>query len=150
MNKPVEKYTNEEEFQQLAKWWVDKLNLNNWQILFQYKKDLAYDEERQAYGLTYPDHLLQYAVIMISDKGCMELTIIHELLHLNLTYSTLDLRTNVDVDELPVLESNLMHRNLEEMAKTLLRVKYPEIDRSYFEVDFKSFVEFAKEQLVNN
>ena len=38
MNKPVEKYTNEEEFQQLAKWWVDKLNLNNWQILFQYKK----------------------------------------------------------------------------------------------------------------
>lgn len=150
MNKPVEKYTNEEEFQQLAKWWVDKLNLNNWQILFQYKKDLAYDEERQAYGLTYPDHLLQYAVIMISDKGCMELTIVHELLHLNLTYSTLDLRTNVDVDELPVLESNLMHRNLEEMAKTLLRVKYPEIDRSYFEVDFKSFVEFAKEQLVNN
>lgn len=150
MNKPVEKYTNEEEFQQLAKWWVDKLNLNNWQILFQYKKDLAYDEERQAYGLTYPDHLLQYAVIMISDKGCMELTIIHELLHLNLTYSILDLKTNVDIDELPVLESNLMHRNLEEMAKTLLRVKYPEIDRNYFEVDFISFVEFAKEQLANN
>ena len=150
MNKPVEKYTNEEEFQQLAKWWVDKLNLNNWQILFQYKKDLAYDEERQAYGLTYPDHLLQYAVIMISDKGCMELTIIHELLHLNLTYSILDLKTNVDIDELPVLESNLMHRNLEEVAKTLLRVKYPEIDRNYFEVDFISFVEFAKEQLANN
>lgn len=150
MNKPVEKYTNEEEFQQLAKWWVDKLNLNNWQILFQYKKDLVYDEERQAYGLTYPDHLLQYAVVMISDKGCMELTIIHELLHLNLSYSTLDLRTNVDIDELPVLEANLMHRNLEEMAKTLLRVKYPEIDRNYFEVDFKSFVEFAKEQLANN
>lgn len=150
MNKPVEKYTNEEEFQQLAKWWADKLNLNNWQILFQYKKDLAYDEERQAYGLTYPDHLLQYAVVMISDKGCMELTIIHELLHLNLSYSTLDLRTNVDIDELPVLEANLMHRNLEEMAKTLLRVKYPEIDRDYFEVDFKSFVDFAKEQLANN
>lgn len=150
MNKPVEKYTNEEEFQQLAKWWVNKLNLNNWQILFQYKKDLTYDEERQAYGLTYPDHLLQYAVVMISDKGCMELTIIHELLHLNLSYSTLDLRTNVDIDELPILEANLMHRNLEEMAKTLLMVKYPEIDRNYFEVDFISFVEFAKEQLANN
>lgn len=147
MSKPIEKYTNEEEFQQLAKWWVDRLNLNNWQILFQYEKELDFDDDRQAYGLTYPDHLLQYAVVMISDRGCMELTIIHELLHLNCSYSTLDLRTNADVDELPVLEANLMHRYLEEMAKTLLMVKYPEIDRSYFEVDFAPFVEFAKEQL---
>lgn len=150
MSKPIEKYTNEEEFQQLAKWWVDKLNLNSWQILFQYEKELDYEGDRQAYGLTYPDHLLQYAVVMISDKGCMELTIIHELLHLNCSYSTLDLRTNVDVDELPVLEANLMHRYLEEMAKTLLMVKYPEIDRSYFKVDFAPFAEYAKEQLKNN
>lgn len=150
MNKPIENYTTEEEFQQLAKWWVDKLNLNNWQILFQYKKDLDCDDERQTYGLSYPDHLLQYAVIMIGDRGCMELTIIHELLHLSLSYSILDLRTDVATDESTTLESNLMHRSLEDMAKTLLMVKYPEIDRSYFAVDFKPFIKLAKEQLANN
>lgn len=150
MNKPVEKYTNEDDFQQLAKWWQYRLGLERWQISFQYSTDadaINPDNDSFAYGMTYPDYVLRYAVVVVGDKGCLELTIVHELLHLLVPYSLLTLKELDESDDASIaFEANTIHRELEAMAKSLLMVKYPDIEWEYFKIDFEDFLKNTKEK----
>lgn len=74
MTKPIEKFTTEEEFQSLCKWWQHRLGLDYWQIQFTYIEN--FDGDRKGYyGISYPNHLIRYARVDISDSGCLELTL---------------------------------------------------------------------------
>ncbi len=148
MTKPIEKFTTEEEFQSLCKWWQHRLGLDYWQIKFNYVKD--FDGDRKGYyGLSYPNHLVRYARVDISDNGCLELTLVHELLHLLVPFALDELETTgaeayVDTPG-DTFKYNIIHRELELLAKSFILAKYPDIDFEYFATDFSNFLKAVEE-----
>ena len=45
MTKPIEKFTTEEEFKSLCKWWQHRLGLDYWQIKFTYIENFEGDRK---------------------------------------------------------------------------------------------------------
>lgn len=148
MMKPIEKFTTEEEFQSLCKWWQHRLGLDYWQIKFTYVENFSGDRKGY-YGVSYPNHLIRYARVDISDSGCLELTLVHELLHLLTPFAieeleTADSKSYVD-NPGDVFKYNIIHRELELLAKSFILAKYPDIDFDYFTIDFCNFLKAIEE-----
>lgn len=147
MTKPIEKFTTEEEFQSLCKWWQHRLGLDYWQIKFTYIENFEGDRKGY-YGISYPNHLIRYARIDISDGGCLELTIVHELLHLLTPFALGELETEGSesyIDKGDIFKYNIIHRELELLAKSFILAKYPDIDFNYFMIDFGTFLKAVEE-----
>lgn len=137
---PIEVFKNEEQFLTCCKEWQERLFLRDWFIRFRLtEEELRDDDGDLLYG--YCTHLMNdnSASIIISNKAelpdikddiflkpCAELTVIHELLHLQFEYA--EAMSDSDSE---ALRSNLTHASLERMAKTLLMTKY-DLDRDWF------------------
>lgn len=140
------KLDSKAEFDELIQYWVDKLFLTDWIIVADLTDELINDKEESGddsdnYGLSYINYLNKEAKIYICNAGnkeslvskCpTELTIIHELLHL--VQPTLIDATTADESRYEMVQ----HSNLEQLAKSLLMVKY-NLDFSWFkkEIDYE-------------
>ena len=138
MGKPIEIFKNDEQFQECCKWWQNKLFLNDWFITFKMIEDYIVDDSSGQIlsGVCEYEFNNKEATITISNtnkscdgvylKNIVEHTIIHELLHLKNEYIS-----DVENPEEKSFHNYISHQSLEEMAKTLLMVKY-NIERDCF------------------
>ena len=147
MNKPITNFQSDAQFQETAKWWQHKLGLDDWLIKYELvDKKIVTNNSAIEYGETMPNYILKYAKIKIANNyGCTELTIVHELLHLLVPFSATDIEyactPNDDNYLQNIFKDGINHRALESLAKSLIMVKYPEIDRDYFMIDLNVFIE---------
>lgn len=132
---PIKKFASKKQFLDYAKWWQNKLLLNNWIIKFELiEKNIDKD------GVPV-DGYCQFSVenceakIVISNVKTAdgvatfsaELTIIHELLHLKREY----LQEGYAAGGEETLSDVYIHQCQELMAKSLLMTKY-NIDYKWF------------------
>lgn len=144
--KPIKKFKTEEQFEEVAKWWQHRLNLDSWFIKFvicetPIPKEEDDDEDIEYLGKTCFNFINKQATIEIDNlHGCVELSLVHELCHLLIPFIELSDMYNVQYEE-NAFRSNVIHQALEELAKDLLLVKYPSIDRDFFmfELDEEGF-----------
>lgn len=138
--KPIEVFKSKEQFLECCKEWQEKLFLRDWFIKYKLtEEELRDDDGNLLYG--YCTHMMNdnSACITVCNKAefpdvedemflkpCAELTVIHELLHLQFEYS--EAMSDADSE---VLRATLTHASLERMAKTLLMTKY-NLDREWF------------------
>lgn len=126
MNKePVIQFKSQKELEECAMYWINKLLLDRHFIvvIFVPKEEIS---GSQGETKNTPDQ--EIALVRIADtvdfgdseyvKICQELTLVHELLHIK--YSLLTFPTNYE-GQIAEYEE---HKNLEQMAKSLLMVKY--------------------------
>ena len=140
-DKPIEYFKNEKEFQKCAKEWQHKLFLDDWFIKFELvNKELYLDDtskETTLFGYcnrVWENHEAVIKISHIKDmkgtvvRGIEELTLVHELLHCLLF--PIDVNPNeADYQTLYMDLDN--HRKIDQLAKSLLMVKY-NIDFDYF------------------
>ena len=122
--------------------------MDYWQIKFTYIENFEGDRKGY-YGISYPNHLIRYARVDISDGGCLELTIVHELLHLLTPFALGELETAGSESYIDnpgdTFKYNIIHRELELLAKSFILAKYPDIDFNYFMIDFDTFLKAVEE-----
>lgn len=135
MSYPIEHFENIEELKSCASYWIKKLFLEDWtiQILQEPYKSSKLNESM---GITHINWVDKAALIYIVDTSsienveeytqriCEELILVHELLHLKWECKCTTLENNEDINI-------IYHSNLEQMAKSLLMVKY-DINFNYF------------------
>ena len=143
MNKePIEVFESKEQFKACCKEWQERLFLNNWFIKFNLTTEEIKDEHGNIlWGVcTHMTEGSAAVITIYNDKGfpsdaeeedmwlkpCAELTLIHELLHLQFEYDD----ATADTDN-ETLRAHLVHSSLERMAKTLLMTKY-DLDKDWF------------------
>lgn len=140
MKEPIVKFTSKEQLQECLDWWKHKLFLDDWVIHWNYS-DFDKEPLNSKYmGNCELDALNKGALITLADydtlpKDCImtlcdEKVLVHELLHLKQEYI-------IAVDgkyESDFLYSSY-HTNLEQMAKSLIMVKY-DLPFEWFDRDF--------------
>lgn len=126
MNKePVIQFKSQKELEECAMYWINKLLLDKQFIVVKFvPRDKIADLQGKTSHMPYQE----WALIEIADtvdfecaelvKVCQELTLVHELLHIK--YSLLDFTSSYE-GQIAEYEE---HKNLEQMAKSLLKVKY--------------------------
>ena len=140
---PIETFKSEEEFTATCEYWKNKLYLTDWIIKFELADDTIKGTEDNLEGISLLgectfNFINKQAFIQLDNThGIAELTLVHELLHLLIPF----MRENCLLCENIELERNIykdafIHQSMEQMAKTLLMVKYPSIDKSFFVKDF--------------
>ena len=149
--KPVKKFKTEEEFMVCAKDWQNKLFLNDWFIKFSLAnegvksekgEELLLDDEL-ILGLTKFSYINKNAEIQIDNtKDCAELSLVHELLHLKEEYIDTayieDGTTSLEVEagnDTYIRSIFKTHQCMEQMAKSLIMIKYPSIDYDFFIIE---------------
>lgn len=124
MKSPIITFESQEQLNELLAYWQDKLFLNNWTV----KAKLVDQEELEGcQGSNSFVHSLMSSFIRISShqeetsvtKECHEQTLVHELLHLK--YNLMDADSKSYESEYLSAEE---HRLLEQLAKSLIMVKY--------------------------
>lgn len=144
MAEPIIEFETEKEFIDCCKWWKDKLGLWDWMIKFNLvapnTKDMTINNTVCA-GITDINFINKQAKIDIENNvGVTELTIVHELLHLFPQFIALEsmAQTGEQIEELlDRFKDNIIHQSLESMAKAFIMVKYPNIDRSFFDIEMQ-------------
>ena len=143
MSEPIQVFESNEQFLACAKEWQDRLFLNDWFIKFKMteEEELKDDNDTPLWGFCQQGANENSAYITIYNKidfdsinaeeklwlkPCAELTLIHELLHLQFEYSEALSDENNEI-----LREHLTHASLERMAKSLLMAKYG-IEREWF------------------
>lgn len=127
METPIIKFTSDEQVNECLKWWKEKLFLTDWIIHWDIKPFNSFPLDSVYMGHTDMDFVNKGALITLADYDtlpqdcimtlCDEKVLVHELLHLVYPiYSK-------DNYEAFVLE-NAEHSRLEQMAKSLIMVKY--------------------------
>ena len=149
--KPVKKFKTEEEFMACAKEWQKKLVLTDWFIRFSLADDgvktkqgdeLTVDDD-MILGLTKFSYINKNAEIQIDNtKDCAELSLVHELLHLKEEYIDTayieDGTTSLEVEagnDTYIRSIFKTHQCMEQMAKSLIMIKYPSIDYDFFIIE---------------
>lgn len=140
---PIETFKSEEEFIATCEYWKNKLYLTDWIIKFKLTDDVIKEtadnlEGIQLLGECSFNFINKQALIQVDNThGVAELTLVHELLHLLIQFMSEDclLCENIELER-NVYKDALVHQSMEQMAKTLLMVKYPSIDKSFFVKDF--------------
>ena len=124
MNTPVITFESQQQAEEYLAYWQEKLFLNNWVI----KVKLVEPEEIEGcQGSNSFVHSLMSSLISISKyheeglvtKECHEQTLVHELLHLK--YNLMDSEEESYESAFLSMEE---HRLLEQLAKSLIMVKY--------------------------
>jgi len=136
--KPIMYFKSDEEFQECCRWWQHKLFLDDWFIKFHLQDGIIEDSSMgdSLDGYVEYNWSNKEADIVIGnvknhvDGACTinvaELTIVHELLHIKDEYLT-----DMEDKDARTFHKYIAHRALEEMAKSLIMVKYG-VDRDYF------------------
>lgn len=138
MKTPILKFTSGEQVTKCLKWWQKKLFLTDWIIHWNIAPFSTPPLNELYMGHTDMDYVNKCAVVTLADQNtlpqdcvmtlCDEHTLVHELLHLVYpTYSK-------DSYEAFALE-NAEHSRLEQMAKSLIMVKY-DLPFKWFDRDF--------------
>lgn len=140
MSKPIEVFSSQEELNECLKWWQHRLYLDGWEIracVVDCITDADGNEMDGSVGLNQCAFVVSQSYIQIlSESGfnrtnsmcghiCMEKTLVHELLHC--IYGWIEGHESYEGVYLMGKE----HQQLEQMAKTLVMVKYG-LDYDYF------------------
>lgn len=142
---PIETFKSKEQFQETCKYWKDKLFLNDWFIKFSLveasiKDDSEQFEGKELLGECSFNFINKTAQIQIDNKHCIaELTLVHELLHLIPAFISEDSLIPENIQEdFNVYREAIVHQSMEQMAKSLILVRYPKIDKDFFfrELDY--------------
>ncbi len=128
MKKPICEFKNQKELNKCLKWWCKKLFLTDWiikaKIIPQSEFELP-DSSGENLMIfeqkTAQIHLLEYKAASENSftKYCQEKVLVHELLHCKYNY----MQDSNGSYEGKFLDAH-DHQTLEEMAKTLIMVKY--------------------------
>ena len=140
---PIESFKSEEEFTATCEYWKNKLYLTDWIIKFKLVDDIIKETADNLEGINLLgecsfNFINKQALIQVDNThGVAELTLVHELLHLLIQFMSEDclLCENIELER-NVYKDAIIHQSMEQMAKTLLMVKYPSIDKSFFVKDF--------------
>ena len=140
---PIETFKSEEEFTATCEYWKNKLYLTDWIIKFELANDTIKETDDNFEGIpllgecTF-NFINKQAFIQVDNThGIAELTLVHELLHLLIQFIREDCLVCENIElERNIYKDALIHQSMEQMAKTLLMVKYPSIDKSFFVKDF--------------
>lgn len=140
---PIETFKSEEEFTATCEYWKNKLYLTDWIIKFELADDTIKETDDNLEGInllgecTFNFINKQAFIQLDNTHGIAELTLVHELLHLLIPFMREDCLVceNIELDR-NLYKDAIIHQSMEQMAKTLLMVKYPSIDKSFFVKDF--------------
>ncbi len=138
--KPIEVFQSQEQLKECLKWWQDKLCMNDW-ILSASVKSVDEMDCKDDQGENLMIHSRKVAEIRILKKTdmpddsvakrflrhCDEQILVHELLHC--LYDWMDPGNNPSYEA--VYTDEIEHQKLDQMAKTLIMVKY-DLPLSYF------------------
>ena len=140
---PIESFKSEEEFTATCEYWKNKLYLTDWIIKFELADDTIKETEDNLEGISLLgectfNFINKQAFIQLDNThGIAELTLVHELLHLLIPFMREDCLVCENIElERNLYKDAIIHQSMEQMAKTLLMVKYPSIDKSFFVKDF--------------
>ena len=124
---PINEFPSQETANSVLKWWMDKLCMNDWIISVSVvqKEDMSepersgeismfFESKEAAIRILNPKCYPQEAIT----KYCAELFLVHELLHTR--YNWLVCENTYEGKYVDEME----HQNLDQMAKTLIMVKY--------------------------
>ena len=136
--KPVERFTSQKELDSCLKWWQRKLGLENWVISATCVKQKKLDPGSEGENLLSFDNresiirLMRYEDYSKKSKFrvCQEKVLVHELLHC--IYCPIMPDKTYEAKFLSIMS----HQQLEQMAKTLIMVKY-NLSLSYFDCSKK-------------
>lgn len=147
---PIVSFKDEEEFLSVAKDWKDKLFLGDWLIKFTLRKEKNLGETEdgaEKLGLCAYDILNKQAVISVANgEGTIaEFTLVHELLHCLTEYGSCD-NLDEEMDAIEAFYRRSIHSRLNQMAKSLLLAKYPNIDKEFFSIELEAFVRSMEEE----
>lgn len=140
---PIESFKSEEEFTSTCEYWKNKLYLTDWIIKFELADDTIKETEGNLEGISLLgectfNFINKQAFIQLDNThGIAELTLVHELLHLFIPFMREDCLVCENIElERNLYKDAIIHQSMEQMAKTLLMIKYPSIDKSFFVKDF--------------
>lgn len=132
--KPIEEFETQDNLDIAVKWWQEKLFLTGWVISASVCERREFESGDDLCGENVFDMVNKSCVIRILRKEeygdriikyCAERILVHEMLHLK--YNWLGAPDTLEGNYFDVMEHSL----LEEMAKTLIMVKYG-LDFDYF------------------
>lgn len=136
---PIESFKSKEEFLETCKYWKEVLYLNDWAIKFELVEDAIEDDSGQyvvgqLLGECSFNFINKQAHIQVDNKHCIaELTLVHELLHLITPFISESALVTENIEEdYNVYKEAVIHQSMEQMAKTLILVRYPKIDKKFF------------------
>lgn len=130
---PIEEFETQQQLNECLKWWQSKLHLNHWLIKARIvgideidenncgENHFVFESNESAIRILRKEDFSQECII----KYCAELILVHELLHLKY-----DFMKPCGTFE-SVFYDTMEHQKLEEMAKTLIMVKY-NLDLDWF------------------
>lgn len=135
--KAIEEFKSQEQLNTCLRWWKKRLYLDSWNIRAVVTDEINYGcgEQEDVVGLNtlVPESEQSFIQIISRDmfeggveKYCAEKILVHELLHCK--YAFLENGSTYEGKYLEVME----HRLLEQMARTLILVKYG-LKMDYFE-----------------
>ena len=140
---PIESFKSDEEFTETCEYWKNKLYLTDWIIKFELADDTIKETEDNLEGISLLgectfNFINKQAFIQLDNThGIAELTLVHELLHLLIPFMREDCLVCENIElERNLYKDAIIHQSMEQMAKTLLMVKYPSIDKSFFVIVF--------------
>ena len=140
---PIETFKSEEEFTETCEYWKNKLYLTDWIIKFELADDTIKETDDNLEGISLLgectfNFINKQAFIQLDNThGIAELTLVHELLHLLIPFMREDCLVCENIElERNLYKDAIIHQSMEQMAKTLLMVKYPSIDKLFFVKDF--------------
>jgi hypothetical protein len=125
---PIMEFESDEQAQTCAEWWIRKLFLNNWLIRVRMVGLNEMGHDRWGENEMYLEESTSEIRILkkeycgnMSVKHCAEAILVHELLHCKNHFAGFSGKN-------PIVEALYMdkaeHSLLEQMAKTLIMVKY--------------------------
>lgn len=142
---PIINFKSNEQFQEVAKEWQNRLFLGDWLMDFRLIDDKIIGKTSngaEELGLCYYDSLNKHAVISVANgEGTIaEFTLVHELLHCQLEYSNTDVIGDEEkLDEVEMFYAQSLHTRLNQMAKSLIMAKYLNIDKDFFRIELNEF-----------
>ena len=135
---PICEFKDQQELNECLSWWQEKLFLKDWFIEATIENQPGFDMEGSCGEniMTFEQKLAIIHILAVEDypkisplRYCQEKVLVHELLHC---------KYNFLVPDSTVFEQKYFdemdHQRLEEMAKTLIMVKY-KIPLSWFKND---------------
>ena len=151
---PIVSFKDYDEYLNCAYWWVDKLGLDKW--LFEFRlinaKEIGKTKNGSAeLGLNYFNSSDFMAVITIAngEGSIAEFNLVHELLHCLLEYGNCDAVDSNEQDDYVNFYQRSIHSRLNQMAKSLLKVKYPSITDDFFRIELDGFIaQMEREHIV--
>lgn len=142
---PIITFKDYDEYIQCANEWVEKLGLTNWLFEFRLINNNSIGRTKTGaaeLGLNCFNGSDMLAVITIAngEGSIAEFNLVHELLHCLLEYGASDTVDCEEPDAYVLFYQRTIHSRLNQMAKSLLRAKYPSITNEFFRIELEGFI----------